>query len=340
MCGMEQLLKIKLMKRAILILSIISFFACKNEKKEQATSSEKKEEQQTKKAEDSVYLFTSFREPADEGLYLAYSEDGYNWENLGGPYLAPGVGESGIMRDPSVEKGPDGTYHMVWTTDWRGGNGFGYASTKDFINWSEQKFIPAMEHEPEVVNVWAPELFYDKDRDRFIILWASTIPYRFKKGQEEEENNHRMYFTTTKDFKEFTPTRLLMNAGFSMIDCVIVRRGKDDYVLVMKDNTRPNRNLLVGFAADPLGPYYDLSKPFTGFLTEGPTVIQQDGKYIIYYDNYGKKTFSAVETEDFVNFKNIDEEIELPEGHKHGTITRISKEVLNGILAKSKDLKQ
>ncbi|MCM8568493.1 glycoside hydrolase family 43 protein [Gramella jeungdoensis] len=329
------------MKRAILLLSLISLFACKNEKKEQVNSDENKEQEieQNKKEKDSVYLFTSFREPADEGLYLAYSRDGYHWENLGGPYLAPGVGESGIMRDPSVEEGPDGTYHMVWTTDWRGGNGFGYASTKDFINWSEQRFIPAMAHEPDVVNVWAPELFYDKDRDRFIILWASTIPYRYEKGQEEEKNNHRMYFTTTKDFQEFTPTKLLMNSGFSMIDCVIVRRGKDDYVLVMKDNTRPNRNLLVGFAADPLGPYYDFSQPFTGFLTEGPTVIQQDGKYIIYYDNYGKKTFSAVETDDFVDFKNIDEKIELPEGHKHGTITKIPKQILDGLLAKSEDLK-
>ncbi|SFC45076.1 Glycosyl hydrolases family 43 [Zunongwangia mangrovi] len=329
------------MNRGFLILLLIFAFSCKNhDKKTDNTNAETQGNSEViqKNKSDSVYLFTTFREPADEGLYLAYSEDGYKWKDLGGPYLKPVVGESKIMRDPSVVNGRDSTYHMVWTTDWRGGNGFGYSSTTDFINWSQPKMIPAMEHEPEVVNVWAPELFYDENQNRFIILWASTIPFRYEKEQEEEKNNHRMYFTTTKDFQEFTDTQLLMNAGFSMIDCVIVKRGEGDYVLVLKDNTRPNRNLKVAFGSDPLGPYLDISKPFTGFLTEGPTVIQQDGKYIIYYDNYGEKTFSAVETENFQNFTDISEKIELPEGHKHGTITRISKEVLEGLITKSENL--
>ena len=64
-----------------------------------------------------VFLFTSFREPATEGLYLAYSEDGYNWKGLEGSFLKPEIGASKIMRDPSITKGADGTYHMVWTTD-------------------------------------------------------------------------------------------------------------------------------------------------------------------------------------------------------------------------------
>ncbi|WBL23394.1 glycoside hydrolase family 43 protein [Zunongwangia sp. HRR-M8] len=326
------------MKRIFLIVSLIFVFSCKNktEKNEVSITNNTSESEETqKKKSDSVFLFTSFREPADEGLYLAYSEDGYKWENLGGPFLKPTVGKSKIMRDPSVTKGRDSLYHMVWTTDWRGGNGFGYASTTDFINWSKPKIIPVMKHEKEVVNVWAPELFYDKKNQRFIILWASTIPFRFEKGDEEEKNNHRMYYTTTVNFEEFTDTKLFMDAGFSMIDCVIVYRGKDDYVLVLKDNTRPNRNLKVAFGSNPLGPYQNISKSFTNFLTEGPTVIQQDAKYIIYYDNYGEKSFGAVETENFKEFRNISDKIELPEGHKHGTITRISRKVLNGLIAKS-----
>ncbi|MDN3594825.1 glycoside hydrolase family 43 protein [Zunongwangia endophytica] len=330
------------MKKGILLVLLFLVFSCKIRRGEDGNTSQNIKNQTANfKAShtDSVYLFTSFREPADEGLYLAYSNDGYNWENLAGPYLKPTVGKSKIMRDPSVTKGKDSTYHMVWTTDWRGGKGFGYASTTDFISWSEPRMIPVMDHEPDVVNVWAPELFYDKDLGRFIILWASTIPFQFEKGEEEEKNNHRMYFTTTKDFKDFTKTELFIDAGFSMIDCVIVKRDTEDYVLVLKDNTRPNRNLKVAFASNPLGTYKNISEPFTGFLTEGPTVIQQDGKYIIYYDNYGDKSFGAVETENFKEFKNISDKIELPEGHKHGTITRISNKVLNGLIAKSKELK-
>ena len=100
-----------------------------------------------------------------------------------------------------ITRGKDDTYHMVWTTDWQGGSGFGYASSKDLINWSKQEYIPVMQHEPDVVNIWAPEVFYDDVEDRYIVIWASTIPFRFEKGIEEEKNNHRMYYVTTKDFK-------------------------------------------------------------------------------------------------------------------------------------------
>ncbi|MFL1012152.1 glycoside hydrolase family 43 protein [Flavisericum labens] len=284
-----------------------------------------------------AYLFTSFREPATEGLYLAYSQDGYHWKDLKGPYLKPEAGASKIMRDPSIVRGKDDTYHMVWTTDWRGGNGFGYASSKDLINWSEQQFIPVMAHEPDVVNVWAPEIFYDEDEDRYIIIWASTIPFRYEKGEEEEKNNHRMYYTTTKYFKTFSDTKLFLEPGFSVIDCVIVKRDKDDYALIIKDNTRPNRNLKVAFGKSPLGPFENISEPYTGFLSEGPTVVHQDGKYLIYYDNYGEKNYKAVRTSDFKNFEDVSSEISLPEGHKHGTITTIPKDVLNTLIEKSKE---
>ncbi len=282
-----------------------------------------------------VYLFTSFREPATDGLYLAYSEDGYEWQDLGGPYLAPQVGPSKLMRDPSVVRGPDGRYHMVWTTDWRGGDGFGYASTTDFVNWSEQQFIPVMDHEPEVVNVWAPEIYYDEVEDRFIIIWASTIPHRFEKGEEDEDNNHRMYYVTTKDFETFSETKLFIDPEFSIIDAVIVKREAEDYVLVLKDNTRPNRNLKVAFGPSPLGPFENISDPFSEFLTEGPTIIEQDGEWLIFFDSYGAKKYDAVSTTDFKDFRPIGDQINFPEGHKHGTITTVSNDVIQKINAQS-----
>lgn len=305
------------MKKLLLLILLITMFSCATKK--------------------DLYIFTSFREPATDGLYLAYSEDGYNWKDLKGPYLKPETGTSKIMRDPSIAKGKDGIYHMVWTTDWKGGNGFGYASSKDLINWSEQHYIPVMKNEPDVVNVWAPEIFYDDEADQYIIIWASTIPFRFEKGIEDEDNNHRMYYVTTKDFKTFSDTKLFLNPGFSVIDCVIVKRGKGDYVLVIKDNTRPMRNLKVGFGKSPLGPFENISEPYTGFKSEGPTVVKIDGKWLIYYDNYGDKNYKAVRTSDFKNFEDITAKIKLPEGHKHGTITSISEDVLKGLIEKSKE---
>ncbi len=286
-----------------------------------------------------VYLFSSFREPATDGLYLAWSYDGYHWSDLGGPYLRPEVGNDSLMRDPSVVRDPDGTFHMVWTCSWTNDQGFGYACSDDLIHWSEQKYIPVMKHEPTTVNVWAPEIYYDDGSDSFIIIWASTIPYRFEKGIEEERNNHRMYYTTTKDFESFSETNLFLDPGFSVIDAVIVKRAEEDYVLVLKDNTRPMRNLRVAFGKSPLGPWSDISEPWTQKFTEGPTILRLGDQWLIYFDAYREKKYGAVKTGDFKNFVDISDEVSLPEEHKHGTIFRADEEVLGGLLARAKELR-
>ena len=103
-----------------------------------------------------AYLFTSFNEPADKGLRMLYSYDGKKWNDLDTVLLQPKVGNQKVMRDPSMVLGPEGTFHLVWTSSWRGDKGFGYASSKNLINWSEQQFISVMDKEPTTVNVWAP----------------------------------------------------------------------------------------------------------------------------------------------------------------------------------------
>lgn len=280
-----------------------------------------------------VYMFTSFHEPAKEGLRLLYSHDGYKWNDLNTTFLQPRVGDS-VMRDPSIVQGPGGTFHLVWTLAWKGNKGFGYANSKDLIHWSDQKVVDVMRKEPATVNVWAPELFYDDEKDQFIIIWASTVPFRFEKGIEDENNNHRMYYTTTKDFTTFSDTKLFLDPGFSVIDCVILKRGKGDYVLVLKDNTRPNRNIKIAFAKDPLGPYTKASEPFTPNFTEGPAVAKVGSEYLVYYDQYKEKIYGAMKTTDFISFTDITKVVSVPEGHKHGTIFKVKKKILNTLLKK------
>jgi len=279
-----------------------------------------------------VYLFTSFREPADKGLTMLYSNDGYNWVRLDTIFLQPAVGNQKVMRDPSIVQGPDGIFHLVWTSSWKGDKGFGYASSGDLIHWSEQKFIPVMEHEPTTVNVWAPELFYDEEAKQFIIIWASCIPGKFERGIEEDSNNHRMYMTTTKDFRTFSDTKLFFDPGFSVIDAVILKKHKKEYVLVYKDNTRPERNIKVAFSDNPYGPYQNSSKPFTDSFTEGPAIGKVKDGWLIYYDSYRKKTYEVMSTDDFKTFKVVNDKVNVPEGHKHGTIFRVKKKTVKKLL--------
>ena len=280
-----------------------------------------------------AFLFTSFHEPANAGLRMLYSYDGYKWKDLDTVLLRPQVGNQQVMRDPSMLQGPDGVFHLVWTSSWRGDKGFGYASSNDLIHWSQERLLPVMQHEPTTVNVWAPELFYDDVQHRFIIIWASCIPGRFEKGQEEDSNNHRLYVTTTPDFKTFTPTVLFFDAGFSVIDAEIVKREVNDYVLVLKDNSRPERDIKVAFATNAMGPYSNVSKAFSDNFTEGPSVVKIKDEWLIYYDSYRKKVYEASATKDFVNFLNIDSKISLPRGHKHGTIVTVKKKFVRRLVS-------
>jgi hypothetical protein len=274
-----------------------------------------------------VYMFTSFREPATDGLHLLYSYDGIKWNDLKGTVLQP---DNKLLRDPSIVKGPDNLYHLVWTTSWKGNTGFGYAESKDLFHWSAQRFINIMEDEPTTVNVWAPEIFYDEEEQQYIIIWASTIPGRFPKGIEAEDNNHRIYYTTTKDCITFSKEKLLFDPGFSVIDAVIVKMEKDKYALVLKDNTRPERDLKIAFATKATGPYTCNNNAITAHLTEGPTTIRINNEWMIYYDNYGAKTYGAIKTTDFKQFTT--QEIVIPSGHKHGTIFKTSGKNLHKLM--------
>ncbi len=282
-----------------------------------------------------AWVFTSFHEPADKGLRMLYSYDGKKWTGLDTVLLRPLVGNQKVMRDPSMVQDKNGVFHLVWTSSWRGDKGFGYASSKDLLNWSAQQFIPVLQKEPVVVNTWAPELFYDEVQDQFMIIWASCIPGRFDRGIEEDSNNHRMYVTTTKDFKTFSETKLFLDPGFSVIDAVIVKRGDKDYVLVLKDNTRPERNLKVAFADNPMGPWKNISNPFSDKFTEGPSVIRLKNEWLIYFDSYQKKIYEAVSTTDFKEFSNVTTDVRVPEGHKHGTIVPVKRKIIRQLIKKT-----
>ena len=287
-------------------------------------------------AERELYMFTSFHEPADEGLRFLYSEDGLKWDSIPGVWLKPEVGTQKIMRDPSMVQTPDGVFHLVWTSSWKGDHGFGYANSRDLINWSEQRHIPVMAYDTTTVNVWAPEIFYDDVKEQLMVVWASCIPYKFEKGIEDEFNNHRQYYVTTKNFETISETKLFYDPGFSAIDAVVLKRAPEDYVMVVKDNTRPNRNLKIAFASSPYGEWSEASEPFTDVFVEGPSVAKVGDDYIIYFDAYREKIYGAMRTRDFINFEDITQEVSIPEGHKHGTIFKAKESIIKGLIERKK----
>jgi sucrose-6-phosphate hydrolase SacC (GH32 family) len=194
----------------------------------------------TTPSEPPVYLFSFFQGNGEDGLHLAYSEDGLSWTALrnNASFLTPTAGEDQLMRDPCVIQGKDGSFHMVWTVSWNE-QGIGYAHSPDLITWSEQRYLPVMEHEPETRNCWAPELYYEAETEEYMIYWASTIPGRFPETDSSGDNgyNHRMYYVTTRDFQEFSEAKPLYEHGFNVIDATIQKIG-GEYVMFLKNETK------------------------------------------------------------------------------------------------------
>lgn len=283
-----------------------------------------------------IYVSTSFYEPANEGLRFVYSRDGVHWDSIPGTFLRPEVGTQRVMRDPSIVKGQDGTFHLVWTCSWKGDLGFGYSSSRDLIHWSQERFVKVMD-DTTTVNVWAPELFYDDERRQYMVIWASCVPGRFADGQEAHDNNHRLYYTTTTDFKTFGKARLLLEPGFSCIDATVVKRGVKDYVLVFKDNSRSQRSLKVAFASSPYGPWSKASEAFTEKFSEGPSVAKVNDWWCIYYDSYRRKVYGAARTKDFIHFENQTDDVDFPIGHKHGTVFMVEDSVVEKLIRQNTD---
>ena len=290
------------------------------------------------------YLFAYFRGNGEDGVHLAYSYDGIGWKalNQDRSLLKPEAGRDKLMRDPAILPCPDGIFRMVWTVSW-GERGIGYACSKDLIHWSEQEYIPVMEHEPKAKNCWAPEMIYDDVKNQYMIFWATTIPGRYpetdgqsSRGLSPDGNNHRMYYATTRDFQTFSETRLLFDQGFNVIDACIVK-DEDRYLMFLKDETNlpftPQKNIRLAVSKRPEGSYGPASAPITGdYWCEGPSAIKIGDTWFVYFDRYRDNRYGAVVSKDLREWEDISDDVDFPDGARHGTVFPVSRAILERLL--------
>ncbi len=278
-------------------------------------------------------LFSYFVGNGEDGLHLARSSDGYRWQalNAGKSFLAPQVGKSRLMRDPCLLRSPDGTFHLVWTNGLNNQT-IGYASSKDLLHWSEQQAIGVMGHEPQAMNCWAPEVVYDEAKQQYVIFWSSTIPGRFPQtdGTGDGKYNHRIYATTTKDFKSFTPTRLFFDGGFNVIDATMLHAGGKYYLIVKDETLKPvKKNLRIAVGDSPEGPFGPASAPFTPSWVEGPSAIRVDDDYLVYFDCYTKGCYGAARSRNLKEWEDVTARVSFPKGARHGTVLRVPRSVVD-----------
>ena len=287
---------------------------------------------------DSVYLFSYFINNGEDGLHLAWSEDGLQWEALNNnrSFLKPETGKDKLMRDPCIIQTPDKIFHMVWTVSW-GEKGVGYASSRDLVHWSEQQYIPVMEHEKKAMNCWAPEIYYDEVNEEFMVFWSTTIPGRFPEtdGSGDGKNNHRMYYVSSRDMQHFSETRLLYDPGFNSIDGTLLKHG-DRYLMFLKDETRKpeaQKNIRVATSLSPTGPWSPASEPiYDTDWAEGPSIGRVGERWILYFDRYTAGSYGAMSSRDLEHWKDISDQLSFPEGTRHGSILKISRTHLENLI--------
>lgn len=265
-------------------------------------------------------LFAYFKDPADMGVFFAISEDGYKFRplNEGKPWMPPGhKGE--LMRDPFIARGPDHEFHMVWTWAWRG-QSLGYAHSPDLVKWSEQREIPIMAGIPGAKNTWAPEIYWDAAKSKWLIVWSSTV-------QGKQEGN-RIYSAMTPDFKTFSHPAIFFDPGYMVIDATILHaRGR--YYLMFKDERVEPLRKWIQIADGPTleGPWANVSEHFTEEWSEGPSAVDVGRQYIVYYDHYrDPKRYEAVSSPDLKHWTPITDRLSFPENCKHGSFLKITEQ--------------
>jgi beta-xylosidase len=284
----------------------------------------------------SKYVFSYFKGNGEDGLHLAWSDDGLKWNVLNEDHslLKPEVGGK-LMRDPCICKGPDGIFHIVWTSGWWD-KGIGIAHSPDLINWSEQQWLGVMTYEPNAMNCWAPEIFYDETQKQYLIFWATTIPGRFPETDDSGDRgkdslcNHRIYYVTTADFKTYSQTKIFYDDGFNVIDATIAKDSKR-YIMFLKDETlkpEPKKNIRMAFAEKATGPYSHATPPFSLDWVEGPTVIKIGDYWYLYYDAYKRHQYEGMRSRDLNGWESITEKLSFPIGSRHGTIFTVPDEIV------------
>jgi len=290
-----------------------------------------------------VYLFSCFTNNGEDGLHLAYSHDGLVWKALndGRSFLKPTWAgktdhrqESKMIRDPCILQGPDGIFHLVWTSSWWDRE-FGYASSRDLIHWSEPRRIPVMENEPTAKNCWTPALIYDEEKKHFLVFWATTVPGKHSHvptSNREHGLNHRVYCMTTRDFVTFSESRIFFNPDFSVINAHILRQKRGDtyYMFVKNENSKPpEKNIRVTYSNRISGPYrIKVSPPITGdYWAEGPTALQIGEDVYVYFEKYLKGRMGAVRSRNMIDWVDISDQVSFPRGTRMGTAFKVSRKV-------------
>ena len=304
------------------------------------------------------FYFTGEGTETGEQVYLAASRgnDALHWDELNGgaPVLTSALGDKGV-RDPFIIRSPKGDRFYLLATDlrihgngdWDGAQRFGskhievWEST-DLVHWSAQRHVRVS---PDTAgNTWAPEAYWDRTINAYVVFWASKLYAADDPGHTGETYN-RMLYATTRDFRTFSEPRVWADPGHSVIDSTVIEhRGryyrftKDERAagegapcgkFIVAERSRWLRDTDYDFVADCIGSG-DISRG------EGPTVFRSntEDRWYLFIDEFGGRGYVPFETTDLASGQwRMADSYELPARPRHGTVLPVTRSELDRVRA-------
>ncbi len=270
-----------------------------------------------------AYFQGGWPDGGHSGVFMSYSSDGYTFDamNGGNAVLVPPAAwgdDEDQMRDPSVIYGPDGKFHMVWTTAATEVNrNIGYASSTDLKNWTDVQLVDVWDpaDTPNLTHTWAPEIEYNASAGQYEIVFTAN-----------PDGGHLFLNSiTTTDFVSFTEPEVFYDGGVTVIDGdKTYNPATGTYVMPMEDEVtgQPNDISMATSTTGAPGTWArddSLTVDIFSQGTEGPSLIQIDGLWHLYFDYYGAGYLGLATSPDLVHWTESSSLATLPDGH-HGTV--------------------
>jgi len=275
-------------------------------------------------------------------LHIALSTDGRHWTPLNNNNPIWEI----HMRDPYVRKGPDGLWRILSTGGGRGldrekvGPSCLYVTSEDLINWQVEGSLPLMKgvrnDSGELArNIWAPEWFYDDKTGEYMLFWSSSFE---DAGWKESQ----LWYCKTRDWKTFTPAKVLFSPPYSVIDGTLLEHDGTYYLFHKEEEfgaiTGERRAIRVATSKSLEGPYSIIEGHLNGgqivpTITEGPTVIKDPVKpgWLLLYDYCMTNRFGASYSPDLIHW-TVEEDVSFPPDARHGCVSLLTTEEAKALI--------
>jgi hypothetical protein len=105
--------------------------------------------------------------------------------------------------------------------------------------------------------------------------------------------------------------------------------------MFLKDETRmpvAKKHIRVAWADAPTGPWGPASAAISSDWVEGPSALQVDGRWYLYYDAYRRRRYEGLSSADLQTWAPLEGRLQMPAGVRHGTAFPVPRAIVEGIV--------